>query len=145
MISRFSNWINTVNTTAFRVLISIGMALSHSSAVVIAMLIFAWEPTAMQMKVLTGDAAAILTMMGFDVIQFISKRRTEVDYVQAKQGPSPVNVEAPSNVTVQPAAGAASPAAPEPAEPKDAPPEASVEPFPGPVAPAPAPERRRDD
>lgn len=143
MISRLSNWINTVNTTAFRVLISIGMALSHSSAVLIAMLIFAWEPSAMQMKVLMGDAGAILTMMGFDVIQFISKRRTEVEYVQAKQGPSPVNVEAPSSVVVAPTA--ASPTAQEPPEPKDAPPEASVEPFPGPVAPAPAPARRRDD
>lgn len=100
MISRFAGWVNSVNTTAWRIVVSITMAFTHAGAVLIAMLAFGWEPTVMQMKVLTGDAAAILTMMGFDVLQFISKRRTDAEYIQAKQGPSPVTAEGPSTVIV---------------------------------------------
>jgi hypothetical protein len=100
MISRVSAWVNTVNTTALRVLVSIALAVEVINAVTIAMLLGRWEPTGTQYKVLIGITGAILTMMGFDVLQFIAKRRTDAEYVAAKQGPSPVSVAGPSTVNV---------------------------------------------
>ena len=102
MISRISAWINTVNTTALRIIVSIALAVEIVNLVVIAMLLFRWEATSTQFRILTGIGVGILTMMGFDVWQFVQKRKTETEYVTAKQGPSPVTVEAPSNVTVTP-------------------------------------------
>jgi hypothetical protein len=100
MISRVSAWVNTVNTTAFRVLVSIALAVEVINFVTIGMLFRGWEPTGMQYKVLIGVAGAILTMMGFDVLQFWAKRSTDSGYVTAKQGPSPVTVGGPSTVNV---------------------------------------------
>jgi hypothetical protein len=113
MISRISDWVNTVNTTAFRVLVSIGLAVEVINFVTIGMLFNGWEPTSMQYKVLIGVAGAILTMMGFDVVQFIAKRRTDADYVTAKQGPSPVTVGGPSTVNVDASAPAVPAAQPD--------------------------------
>ena len=58
------------------------------------------QPTALQLRVLTALGALVLTMMGFDVLQFIGKRFSDAEYVAARKGPSPVTVEAPSTVTV---------------------------------------------
>lgn len=92
MISRLSAWINTVNTTALRIIVSIALAVEVVNLVTIAMLFFMWEATSTQFKILMGIGIGILTMMGFDVWQFVQKRKTEVDYVTARQGPSPVTV-----------------------------------------------------
>ncbi len=110
MISRFSSWINTVNTTALRIIVSIGLAVEIVNLVAIAMLFFRWEATSTQYKILTGIGVGILTMMGLDVWQFIAKRKTDAEYVTAKQGPSPVNVEAPSTVEVRQDAAGSPPA-----------------------------------
>lgn len=94
------NWLDSINTTNTRIIVSIVMAVTHSTAVVSAMLLRGWEPTPMQYKVLGGDALCILTMMGFDVLQFAAKRFSDGEYARAKN-PSPVNVEAPSTVEVK--------------------------------------------
>jgi hypothetical protein len=101
MISRVSAWINTVNTTALRIIVSIALAAEIINLVAIAMLFFRWEATATQYKMFMGIGIGILTMMGIDVWQFVAKRKTEADYMTAKQGPSPVTVEAPSTVEVK--------------------------------------------
>ncbi|MEP6990081.1 MAG: hypothetical protein ABJA80_04055 [bacterium] len=118
------DWINDLNTTNVRILASVAGAVVNITAIMFAILVLKWEPTAMQLKVLTGCAGVLLTMMGFDVIQFIGKRFSDSGYAAAKSGPSPVNVEAPSSVTVTPAT---------PEEP------AAVS-----VAPVPTPEAGRD-
>jgi hypothetical protein len=102
MIARVSAWINTVNTTAFRVLVSIALAVEVINIVLAGIVFRDWEPKPMQYKVMIGVAAGILTMMGFDVLQFWTKRRTDAEYMTAKMsGPSAVTVEAPSTVSVQ--------------------------------------------
>lgn len=100
MIARVSNWINTVNTTAFRVLVSIGLAVEVINVILAGIVFRDWEPKPMQFKVMIGVGTGILTMMGFDVLQFWTKRRTDAEYVTAKQGPSPVSVGGPSTVNV---------------------------------------------
>jgi len=60
MISRISDWVNTVNTTAFRVLVSIGLAVEVINFVTIGMLFNGWEPTSMQYKVLIGVAGLLV-------------------------------------------------------------------------------------
>lgn len=57
------------DTTNGRIAASIAMAVVDTQTLVIAML-FGWEPTSMQLKVLMGIGAGILTMMGFDVWQY---------------------------------------------------------------------------
>ena len=79
-------FINTVNTTALRILVSIGLAVVHSTAVVFGMVVWNWQPTPVQLRVLTGVAASILTMMGFDVLQFVAKRFSDAGYAAAKRG-----------------------------------------------------------
>jgi hypothetical protein len=66
--------------------------------VLVATLFFDWQPKEIQIKVLTGLATVVLTMMGFDVLQFIGKRFTNTDYASAKVTP-PVNVESAQLVT----------------------------------------------
>lgn len=88
MIGRFSNWINTVNTTSWRIVLSSLGAVINITALMIAMLFFHWEPTALQLKVLGGCAGVLLTMMGFDVLQFASKRFSDAGYQAAKAGAS---------------------------------------------------------
>lgn len=60
-------WIS--DTTTFRIVVSIALAVVDSQAMIVAMFI-GWEPTEMQLKVLIGIFAGILTMMGFDVWQY---------------------------------------------------------------------------
>lgn len=79
-------WVNDLNTTSFRIAISVMMAAVLCTVVTGAIVLLNWMPTTQQSSVLTGVGAMILTMMGFDVIQFIGKRRTDADYVAAKVG-----------------------------------------------------------
>lgn len=55
------------------------------------------------MKLLYGIGIVLLTMMGFDVIQYGKKRTTDLDYMMAKNKSQPqqVNVAAPSTVIVK--------------------------------------------
>lgn len=94
-------WLSSLPTTNLRIAVSIVLAVLHSSAVVGAILFRGWEPTAMQFKVLAGDAACVLTMMGFDVLQFAAKRFSDSEYAAAKNPPT-VAVAAPSTVEVTP-------------------------------------------
>jgi hypothetical protein len=109
-------WVNDVNTTSLRIVVSVGLAAIAVVIVLIGVTMMRWEPTPAQQRVLIGVAGVILTMMGFDVLQFVGKRFSDAEYQRAKQGPSPVNVEAPSTVSVSAAApasdGVAAPSAP---------------------------------
>lgn len=62
-------WLTDLSTTSFRIVVSIALAVVDSQTLIVAML-FGWEPTTMQLKVLGAIGAGILTMMGFDVWQF---------------------------------------------------------------------------
>jgi hypothetical protein len=88
MIARFSAWVNTVNTTNLRIVMSSFGAVLNITALMVAMLFFAWEPSAVQLRVLGGCAAVLLTMMGYDVAQFIGKRFSDAGYQAAKSGAS---------------------------------------------------------
>lgn len=89
-------WVNDVNTTSLRILVSIGLAVFLIIALTVAMLFFAWEPSAAQKWVLIGIAGGTLTMMGFDVIQFIGKRFSDATLAAAKNPSQPVSVETPA-------------------------------------------------
>jgi hypothetical protein len=95
VISRISAWINSVNTTSLRIIASIGGAIFCTSNVLLAMLWKNWTPNPMQYKVLIGIAGVLLTMQGFDVIQFASKRFSDKDYAAAKNPTQPVKVDTP--------------------------------------------------
>lgn len=101
MVMKIDEWINEVNTTSLRIITSIIGVVLNITALTIAILAFGWEPTSMQLKVLTGEAGVLLTMMGFDVIQFASKRWTNTDYASAKNPPTQVIANPPSTVQVQ--------------------------------------------
>lgn len=100
MPTRVTSWINEVNTTSLRIIASVVGAVVNITAIQIALLL-GWQPTEIAVKVMLGEAGVLLTMMGYDVIQFISKRFSHTDYVAAKN-PSPVTVEPPATVVVTP-------------------------------------------
>jgi hypothetical protein len=95
-------WLNDVNTTSLRIVVSIVLAATAILMILVAILLGGWEPSAMQLKVLTGIAAGVLTMMGFDVLQFVGKRFSDATYAAAKNPSQPVSVETP--LPVPPAA-----------------------------------------
>lgn len=88
-------WLNDINTTSLRIVVSIVLAATSILMILTAMLLKGWEPTAMQLKVLTGIGAGVLTMMGFDVLQFVGKRFSDATYAAAKNPTQPVSVETP--------------------------------------------------
>ena len=49
-----------------------------------AILFFGWQPNVLQLKVLSGIATSVLTMMGFDVVQFVGKRFSDAGYLAAR-------------------------------------------------------------
>ena len=110
-------WLNDFNTTSFRIFVSIILAVVQIVALNLAMWL-GWSPTPGQKWVLMGIGGGILTMMGFDVLQFWSKRTTDVGYATAKT--SPVTVEAPSTVAITPTKN-------QPQEPRIVPGDADVE------------------
>lgn len=99
------SWVNDVNTTSLRIVTSLALAIVCVPAILGAILFLDWQPKSGQLLVLGYMAAFALTMMGFDVAQFVAKRFSDAGYASAKNPttPSPVTVEAPSTVTVEPA------------------------------------------
>lgn len=95
------SWINEVNTTSFRIITSCIIAFSLSHIVVIAMVWRGYEPTKIHLTVLGAILGGLLTMMGFDVIQFVGKRFTNTDYAAAKNPPTQVNMAPASTVKVE--------------------------------------------
>lgn len=108
------SWVNDLNTTAFRIVASVWIAGLVILALVVAMLFFGWQPSALQLKVLTGIAGVVLTMMGFDVLQFIGKRFSDATYAAAKNPSQPVIVDTPAPVAAPASDGIAVPSAPAP-------------------------------
>jgi hypothetical protein len=82
--------INALNTTNTRILDSIGLANFVVVILTIDVTLLHWEPTPMQLKVLAGVGGGILTMMGFDVLQFWGKRFSDAGYAAAKNPNQPV-------------------------------------------------------
>jgi hypothetical protein len=91
-------WVNDLNTTNFRIVVSIALASIGVVVCLLGVTVLGWEPTAKQLQVLEGLALVILTMMGFDVMQFWTKRSTDAGLAAAKNPSQPVN----ASVTVQP-------------------------------------------
>lgn len=89
------SWINDVNTTSLRIIVSVFLAAVSIMLVLVAVLLRNWLPTAEQTKVLIGVAGVVLTMMGFDVLQFIGKRFSDATYAAAKNPSQPVSVDTP--------------------------------------------------
>lgn len=100
---RFNVWVNSINTTSFRIITSVIVTAIGMLGLLIALLFFKWEPTALQLKLLEGEAVVALTMMGFDVIQYIGKRFSDKDYATARASVAlpAVNVTAESPAVVQ--------------------------------------------
>lgn len=97
------DWLNALNTTNFRILVSVVFAAVWGTMILIAVMFFGWNPTDMQLKVLLGLMAGLLTMMGFDVIQFASKRFSDSGYAKAKNPPQTTQVSTGSTeITVKP-------------------------------------------
>jgi hypothetical protein len=46
------------------------------------MVFLGWKPDSIQFKVLIALGLMLLTMMGFDVIQYVKKRQTDRDLVK---------------------------------------------------------------
>jgi hypothetical protein len=67
-----------LSTTSSRIVVSIALAVLDSQLLIVGILFMQWEPTAMQLKVLIGIGAMILTMMGFDVAQFIAAAKAGI-------------------------------------------------------------------
>lgn len=99
MLTRFATWMNEVNTTSFRIVMSVVTTCLSILLVLVAIVFFDWQPKPVQITVLTGIAGVVLTMMGFDVIQYIGKRFSDRDLAAARQAPSPVQVDQASLVT----------------------------------------------
>lgn len=86
----FIERINAINTTNTRILDSIGLANFVVVIVTTGVTFVGWEPSDKQIKVLVGVGAGILTMMGFDVLQFWGKRFSDAGYAAAKNPNQPV-------------------------------------------------------
>jgi hypothetical protein len=79
-------WAADLNTTSFRIVVSIALAAFMIVTGWTAMLFFAWVPSGTQMHLIYIFGGTVLTMMGFDVAQFVGKRFTAAEYVAAKNG-----------------------------------------------------------
>lgn len=84
--------INEINTTSYRIIMSVTTACVVVITLMAAMLFFNWEPTDKQKWVLMGIAGGLLTMMGYDVAQFIGKRWSDIDFAAAKNPAPKVDV-----------------------------------------------------
>jgi CelD/BcsL family acetyltransferase involved in cellulose biosynthesis len=91
------NWINEVNTTNLRIIVSLVLAVIY----VIVILAGAVLGKTMPMEALNTAGLFIFGMMGVDAAQFIGKRFSDYNYAAAKNAPQ-VNVAAPSTVAVAP-------------------------------------------
>lgn len=106
-------WVNDVNTTSLRIVVSVFLAAVSIVMVLAAVLWKNWLPTAEQTRVLIGVAGVVLTMMGFDVLQFIGKRFSDATYAAAKNPSQPVSVDTPAvPVAASASDGVGAPSAP---------------------------------
>lgn len=101
------NWTADLNTTNFRITVSVILAGILTTMITVAVLFFAWEPTVKQERVLLGVAIVVLTMMGFDVLQFVGKRFSDAGYQAAKSagtstGPVAISRTGDATVTGEP-------------------------------------------
>lgn len=115
-------WVNDLNVTSFRILISCLIAASLSHIIVIAMVFYSYTPTPTHITVLTGLLFGLLTMMGFETISLLGKRWTDIDYTRAKNPPTQVIAPPPSTVTVEGDAVVHRDEPPHPTEPAPPPP-----------------------
>jgi hypothetical protein len=99
-----TNWVNSVNTTSWRILASTVLFGFMVIVTTVGVTLMNWMPTDMQFKTLLYLGAGVLLAMGLDVTTFGLKRFSDAAYVSAKQGPSPVSIAPPSNVSVTPEA-----------------------------------------
>lgn len=107
------DWINRINTTPIRILISIGLAVQFVLSLQWATEHNDWTPTGTQITILYIITGIILTMMGFDVAQWVFKRHTDIDYQNAKNAAPPqVAVGGPATVNADTATVTATPIAP---------------------------------
>lgn len=116
MTLSFNERINSLNTTNFRIAVSVVLTAFAVVVCFVGVTFLHWEPTDKQITVLEGIALTLLTMMGFDVIQFIGKRQTDATLAAAKNPNQPVvtAVSSDAAVAIQSAAAikAADPGAP---------------------------------
>ncbi len=75
--------IGAVSTTPLRIIVSIALA-AFCVFIVMAGLVFRIPWSDGDIRVLELVGILLLTMMGFDVLQFVSKRTTDNSYVTAK-------------------------------------------------------------
>lgn len=95
MTASFNERINSLNTTNFRITVSVMLTAFAVVVCFIGVTLLHWEPTEKQITVLEGIALTLLTMMGFDVIQFIGKRQTDAGLAAAKNPNQPVLTNVP--------------------------------------------------
>lgn len=102
------NWINEVNTTNLRIIVSLVLAVIY----VLVILAGAVLGKQMPMEALNTAGLFIFGMMGVDAAQFIGKRFSDYNYAAAKNAQPQVSVAAPSTVAVSPVAPPVTPVAP---------------------------------
>lgn len=90
------NWINNVNTTNLRIVISLVLAVIYVAVILVGAVLGKQLP----IEALNTAGLFIFGMMGVDAAQFIGKRFSDTGYAAAKAQPN-VNVNAaPSTVQV---------------------------------------------
>ena len=82
-------WLNDLNITNARIVVSIGLAAFGVIVCLLGVTFMGWEPTEKQERLLLGIAVVVLTMQGFDVIQFASKRFSDAGLAAAKNSTLP--------------------------------------------------------
>lgn len=97
-----TNWLNSVSTTSLRIVTTVALMAFCVIAVVTGIVFRNWLPTEQQITVLKWLGLFLSIALGLDVSQFGLKRFSDTGYAAAKNPatPSPVNVEAPSTVSV---------------------------------------------
>lgn len=92
-------YVDDLNTTAYRIVQSVWLTTFEIVLVTVA-IIFGWEPTRAALLVLGGIAVVLLTMQGFDVLQYLGKRWSDREFAIARN-PSAVQAENVERVTVE--------------------------------------------
>lgn len=82
------NWTADLNTTNFRIVVSVITTSVIALMLFTAVLFFAWEPTDKQMTVLYAVGGLLALMQGLDVAQFIGKRFSDSGYRAAANAAS---------------------------------------------------------
>lgn len=82
------NWTMDLNTTNFRIVVSVLTTAVIALLLFVAVLFFGWEPTEKQMTVLYAVGGLLAVMQGLDVAQFIGKRFSDSGYRAAANAAS---------------------------------------------------------